>query len=77
MTTRDAFIEEATELLRILDEDIDEGDYERGREYFLSVQEKAKAMLDGVEQENKPATPRMLQAIQNMRGGVERWTNKD
>lgn len=71
MTAKEA-IELCDEILDMIEDDIDEKAYDRGFDFFSSVQEKVKSMKIWIE-ENDKVTPKMVRSLEGMRDGVAKW----
>lgn len=68
----DDAIELCDEILGMIEDDIDEEAYDRGFDFFSSVEEKVESMKIWIE-ENDKVTPKMVKALEGMRDGVARW----
>lgn len=68
----DDAIELCDEILGMIEEDIDEKAYDRGFDFFSSVEEKTKSMKIWIE-ENEKVTPKMVASLERMRDAVAKW----
>lgn len=65
-------LELCDEILRLIDEDIPGSAYDRGYEFFESVEEKVKSIRGSIEG-TKRFTDNQKSALENMKSGVEKW----
>ena len=65
-------VELCDEILDMIEDDIDEKAYDRGFDFFSSVEEKVKSMKIWIEENNK-VTPKMVSSLESMKSGVAKW----
>lgn len=60
------------EILRMIEEDIDEKARDRGIDFFDQVEEKVKNMQEWID-EKQHVTAKMISALESMKAGVANW----
>lgn len=65
-------LELAATIVDLVEEELPDGAYERGQEFFDSVLEKSRAIAETVEARGL-VTAAQAAALRNMEAGVRRW----